>query len=140
MRTILIPVDASENALRAVRHAASMAAEDPSLQFHLLNVQEPFQLSLHAYLAQEQIHGIQKAEAQHALQPAVRILDAAGAACHPEWRVGPVPQTIADYASEIGCEAIVMGTRGMSAIANLLIGSTAAKVIHLASVPVTLVK
>ena len=33
-----------------------------------------------------------------------------------------------------------MGTRGMRALGNLALGSTATKVIHLAEVPVTLVK
>ena len=36
------------------------------------------------------------------------------------------------------CSQIVMGTRGMSAIANLVIGSTANQIVHLAEVPVTL--
>jgi nucleotide-binding universal stress UspA family protein len=34
----------------------------------------------------------------------------------------------------------VMGTRGMSAIGNLVAGSVATKVIHLTKLPVTLVK
>src|SRR6476620_1498709 len=38
-----------------------------------------------------------------------------------------------------GVDAIVMGTRGMRALGNLALGSTATKVIHLAEVPVTLV-
>ncbi len=39
-----------------------------------------------------------------------------------------------------GVDVIVMGTRGMGALANLALGSTATKVVHLAEVPVTLVK
>jgi nucleotide-binding universal stress UspA family protein len=34
----------------------------------------------------------------------------------------------------------VMGTRGLGPVQSLLLGSTALKVIHLAEVPVTLVK
>lgn len=34
-------------------------------------------------------------------------------------------------ARENGCDAIVMGTRGMSALGNLALGSVAAKVVHL---------
>ena len=37
-------------------------------------------------------------------------------------------------------DLIVMGTRGMSAISNLVMGSVATKVIHLTKLPVTLVK
>jgi nucleotide-binding universal stress UspA family protein len=38
------------------------------------------------------------------------------------------------------CDGIVMGTRGMSAVGNLVMGSVATKVIHLTKLPVTLVK
>ena len=54
--------------------------------------------------------------------------------------VGPVAETIANYAREHGCAQIVMGSRGLSAISNLLVGSVASKVLHLADVPVTLVR
>jgi len=35
---------------------------------------------------------------------------------------------------------IVMGTRGMGTVANLVLGSVATKVIHLSHIPVILVK
>jgi len=38
------------------------------------------------------------------------------------------------------CDAIIMGTRGMGSLANLVIGSVTTKVIHLVEVPVTLIK
>ena len=43
-------------------------------------------------------------------------------------------------AEEIGCRVIVMGTRGMSALANLMLGSVTTKVVHLTKLPVTLIK
>jgi nucleotide-binding universal stress UspA family protein len=47
---------------------------------------------------------------------------------------------IARFARERGCDQILMGTRGLGAIGSLLLGSVATKVIHLADVPVLLVK
>jgi len=41
MRTILIPCDGSDNALRAVRYAASLAKELSNVHLELLNVQDP---------------------------------------------------------------------------------------------------
>lgn len=49
-------------------------------------------------------------------------------------------EAIVRLARERSCGMIVMGTRGMGAIASLVLGSVALKVIHLAEVPVTLVK
>ena len=43
-------------------------------------------------------------------------------------------------AAERGVDCIVMGTRGMNALGGLLLGSVAQRVVHLASVPVMLVK
>ena len=40
----------------------------------------------------------------------------------------------------LGCDAIVMGTRGLGTVQTLLLGSTALKVLHLVDVPVTLIK
>ena len=49
-------------------------------------------------------------------------------------------QEIAALAASGGFNLIIMGTRGISALGNLLLGSTATQVVHLSSVPVTLVK
>ena len=140
MRKILIPVDTSESAKHAVQYAATMARDNPDLQLHLLNVQEPIETRVHAYLPQQEIKGIQTTESRNVLQPAMQILDEAGVPYRAEWRVGEIASTITAYATEIGCEAIVMGTRGMGAVGNLVMGSAATKVVHLADVPVTLVK
>ncbi len=73
------------------------------------------------------------------VQPEIMAL-AEGLACVPEVRIGAAAEVIAAYAAEQGRDAIVMGTRGMGAVAGLAMGSVAQKVVHLASVPVTLVK
>ena len=68
------------------------------------------------------------------------MLDEAGIQYAFRIELGPIAETIAQYAQNNQCEQIIMGTRGMSAISNLILGSVATKVIHLAHAPVTLVK
>lgn len=140
MQKILIPVDHSDNALRAVHHAAAMARGNPALQLLLFHVQEPIEPRIHAHLTHEEIQTMHARDAERILEPLRAILRGAGVAFSDDWRSGPIAPTIADYARETGCDAIVMGTRGMTAIGNLVMGSTATKVVHLANVPVTLVK
>ena len=53
---------------------------------------------------------------------------------------GPAAPAILAEARRRKPEAIVMGTRGEGAVGNLMLGSVATKVVHLAKVPVTLVK
>lgn len=140
MRKILVPVDASDSAQHAVRYAATMVNDNPGIQLHLLNVQEPLESHANAYLSVQEGKTIQSTESQRVLQPAMQILDDAGIAYRADWRSGDIAPTIAAYVNEIGCEAIVMGTRGLGPVGNLVMGSVANKVVHLVSVPVTLVK
>lgn len=69
-----------------------------------------------------------------------KLLDAAGVKYQHRIGVGDAAETIAAYAKEKGCDQIVMGTRGMGSVSNLLLGSVATQVIHLSPVPVLLVK
>jgi len=54
--------------------------------------------------------------------------------------VGHVAEVIARLADELDCDHIVMGTHGRGALADLLAGSTTIRVVHLARMPVVLVK
>ena len=53
---------------------------------------------------------------------------------------GQAAQEIVRVAADRGADCIVMGTRGMNALGGLLLGSVAQRVVHLAAVPVMLVK
>lgn len=44
--------------------------------------------------------------------------------------------TIADFAREIGADAIVVGTRGHSPVAGLLLGSLTQRLLHIAPCPI----
>ena len=48
--------------------------------------------------------------------------------------------SIVEYAKRQKCDMICVGTRGMTAAANLVMGSVATKVLHLADVPVIVIK
>jgi nucleotide-binding universal stress UspA family protein len=54
--------------------------------------------------------------------------------------LGQTPRAILDLAREEGAGLIVMGTRGLSDWGRLLMGSVAHKVVHLAEVPVLVVR
>jgi nucleotide-binding universal stress UspA family protein len=140
MRKILVPIDASESAQHAAQYAIALANDNPNIQLHVLNVQEPLQVRAHAYISQAEGKAIQAADSQRVMQPIMQLLDDAGVAYRAEWRIGDIAPTIAAYAEEIDCGSIVMGTRGLGLVGNLVMGSVANKVVHLAHVPVTLVK
>jgi nucleotide-binding universal stress UspA family protein len=139
---ILIPVDGSENALRAVRYALSARDlyRDP-VDLHLINVQRSVASGgVRMFISQGQLDNFYREQGESALASARALLDQAGVPYHAHIAVGEEPASIARYATEHACELIVMGTRGMGSIANMLLGSVSARTIHLSPVPVLLVK
>jgi nucleotide-binding universal stress UspA family protein len=141
MLKALVPVDGSENALRAVRHLIALVQGREPMEVFLLNVQEPIDAwEVRRCYKPEEIEAMQVSSGGDALRSAEDLLREAGVAFTPEVRIGDAAQTITNCARERRCDKIIMGTRGMSSLANLLMGSIATKVIHLTDVPVTLVK
>jgi nucleotide-binding universal stress UspA family protein len=141
MLKVLIPIDGSQNANRAVDHALKLAQAGKGLEIQLLNVQIPV-ASGHArmFVSDEQLSGYYREEGLAALKEARERLDGLGVSYRYHIGVGHVAETIAEYAKQNQCEAVIMGTRGMGAISNLVLGSIASRVIHLTDLPVTLVK
>ncbi len=142
MPKILLPVDGSENANRALRYVIDRADwyRDP-LDLHLLNVQLPVASgAVKMFISKAQLNDYYRDEGHAALKNARAELDAANIAYQHHIGVGDLGATIIAYAREIGCDLIVMGTHGRGAFAGALLGSVASKVVHQAPVPVLLVK
>lgn len=141
MYKILVPIDGSECALRALKVAIAMAGQQSAAELHLLNVPLPI-LSGHArmFLNQQEIQDYYNDEGNKALTEARQIAEQSGVPMVVAVKAGQSAQEIAAYAKAQQCSHVVMGTRGLSALPGMLLGSVANKVIALAEVPVTLVK
>jgi len=140
MKKVLIPFDGSDNALRAVQYAATLAQEKPALELQLLYILDPMPLRFHAGLDQAEIDRLYFAEATTIMEPARKTLRQCGITCEQHYRVGEAATEIATQVHEKDIDAVIMGTRRMGQIANLMIGSVASRVVHLVKVPVTLIK
>ena len=139
---ILLPVDGSECALRAVDQLISHSAWFRDMpEIHLLHVHAPIPIGrVQAHVGKETLHAYYLEESQASLLEAQQKLDAAGCAHTTHIHVGQPAEVIAKLAAEQGCDLIVMGTHGRGGIAGLVTGSVANRVLHLASCPVLLVK
>lgn len=141
MRKILLPVDGSANAERAVLYVLSLAAQCGDLDVLLINVQaDESDFQTGRFLKKEEIEAMALARGGDALQAAREALDAGKQRFTQEVLIGPPAETIARLATERGCAGIVMGTRGLGALASVIMGSVTREVVRLAEVPVTLVK
>ena len=142
MYKLLVPVDGSENAMRAVQYAVRDAKDRKSASIHLLTVHaEPvLQGPITIYLDKDKLREAYRAQGEALLKRAAALVEPAGVPCTQEMAFGDIAPSITEHADTLGCDVIVMGTRGMSALGNLVLGSVANKVVHLTQRPVTLVK
>ncbi|WP_144641324.1 universal stress protein [Bordetella genomosp. 13] len=141
MTKILVPVDGSDSAHRALQEALRLTGTGGGATIHLLNVQPPV-ASGHArmFLDKSEMQAYYEDEAREPLARAESELAGASVSHTKAVRAGHTGEAIAEYAKEEHCDYIVMGTRGLGEVAGMLMGSVARKVVHLASMPVMLVK
>lgn len=140
MKKILMPVDGSECALRAVKHVIGLLPSLGDASLHLLSVQPSLPADVSRFISAEDIKGFHQDEAKKDMQTARDALDAAGAKYQVHIVVGDPAQSITRFAEENGCDQIVMGTHGRTGLAGVVMGSVATKTLHLSKVPVLVVK
>lgn len=138
-QNILIAFDGSEHARAAAILAGNLSRGQKSLAvLWLVTVMDPIPRDLgEPYLSQmiEQ----RTAAGQELTREAAALIDT-GVEIHNELLFGPPAESILQVAKTRGCDLIVMGTRGLSVLQGLLLGSQAQKVINHAPCPVLVVK
>jgi nucleotide-binding universal stress UspA family protein len=139
---LLVPVDGSEPALRAVMQAVAIAKGARRSEILLITVQNPVGPELgelgmlDPLLAQEAA----RRSGERALRKAIARVRAAKLRFRCKIESGPIAPAIAKIARQEEIDQIVMGTRGLGGVRGLLLGSVTTQLVHLATVPVTLVK
>ena len=134
---LLVAVDRSEAAERVI-HAAQEIATLSDGEVWVLHLREKEVMPRGGSYAIES-----DAEAHAVVEHAAQVLDDAGIKTHYELRntiYGQAAREIVAAAHAHGAGVIVMGSRGRSDLAGLVLGSTAHKVIHLADRPVLVVR
>jgi nucleotide-binding universal stress UspA family protein len=139
-KKILLPLDGSANSGRAVDLVRDYAESGLIGEVHLLNVQYPVSGDVSAFVGKRALEGYHHDEGMKVLSPAAATLKGAGVSVKLHIGLGTPGEVIAVFCKELGCDAIVMGTRGLGGAAGLLLGSVATDVIARTEVPVTLVK
>jgi nucleotide-binding universal stress UspA family protein len=140
MKAILVAVDGSGTSDRAVRHALDLIDAGLAAELHLLNVQPNLGGAISSFVSKEQIDAHHREEGQKALATAVDLTKKAGVSATVHIGVGRQGEVASDFVTKLGAGLIVIGTRGHTGFAGVLLGSVAQDVIAHAKVPVTLVK
>lgn len=140
MKAILVAVDGSGTSDRAVSHACDLVGGGLAAELHLLNVQPNLGGAIATFVPKEQIDAHHREEGQKALATATEIARKAGIAAKVHIGVGRQGEIVSEFVRKLGAGLVVLGTRGHTGLAGVLLGSVAQDVIAHVKVPVTLVK
>ncbi|HCI14432.1 MAG: universal stress protein [Gallionellales bacterium GWA2_60_142] len=141
---ILVPIDGSETAERALREAIKLA--DGKAQLRLLHVVEevyPLDAEGYAFIDYAALRDVARSSGERLLAKAGETARQAGAAVETsllEAEGERVANVIDADARNWPADLIVIGSHGRSGFSRLLFGSVAEGVVRGASVPVLLVR
>ncbi len=136
---ILICFDGSEDARSAIEHAATLLSGQPAT---VLTVWEPFGevlartsfgvVPVASGLDIAEIDDATKAQAEKVAEEGAELARQAGFDARPRTcsQQGSVANAILDEAEEIDANAIVMGSRGLTGVKSVLLGSVSHGVIQ----------
>jgi nucleotide-binding universal stress UspA family protein len=144
---ILVPYDGSPPSQRAVEYSLRIATAvgKPTVDVHLLNVQEA-DAGVLEYFRRDaadvaaQLVATRRDAGAKLLETPARVVGDSGVRVERTVLLGDPATVIGSYANAHHCDMLVMGTRGLTPIGGLMLGSVTTKVIGLVNVPVTLLK
>ena len=140
---ILLAVDGSKYSIDAVKFLTGhmhWVRDKPQVDLVYVHPPVPKLSGLGAVIGKKQLEQYYQQEGAEALAGAKQVLDAAKMPFTAHVLIGPPAETIAAHAKRARSDLLLIGHRGMSAAASAVLGSVAAKVMHLSPVPVLLVK
>ncbi|ORU00008.1 universal stress protein [Anaerovibrio sp. JC8] len=137
MCKILVPVDGSEESEKAVEQAVRLAKLEPGslIFFYVVNIQ---QAAISVHLCQEIIDSL--TEEGNRILGEIKEGLPEGLTCETVLDVGIPYEKIVDYATDNAVDLIVMGSRGLSLVEGILMGSVSRNVLEQAPCSVLIAK
>ena len=143
VRKILVPVDFSEHSQRALDEAVSLAKQFGAevVLFHCYPLPIPSLASVpyDTITPESYVDAIRSAALQRVMQWRDKAR-AQGVRAEAQVGAGAPSREIAALAEEIGADLIVIGTRGLTGLDHVLLGSVAERTVRIAPCPVLTVR
>ena len=137
---ILVPTDGSAGVERAIEQAAELAAVHGA-ELHSVYVLNTANFaSLPMETSWEGVSDMLREDGEEALERVRTILEGYEVPVRTHLIEGSPAREIVDFATEEGCDLIVMGTHGRGGIDRLLLGSVAERVVRGSPIPVLTVR
>jgi nucleotide-binding universal stress UspA family protein len=139
---ILVAIDGSPAALAGLERLVGKFGffrDTPRLTLIHVHLPIPYKAAA-AWVGKEVVARYYAEESDAALATAREFLAVHGIPCEVEKRVGNPAEEIVVRAADGNFDMIAMGTHGHTALANLVMGSVATRVVATSTVPVLLMK
>ena len=140
---ILVANDGSKPAMHAVKYAVKLLGllASTSNSITLISVHDDVGLRrAKSFVGEDAVADYLRELSEKEIKPARKLLDSSGVRHDMEVRTGHVAQEIVRCAKAGKFDLIALGAKGRGAIADLLLGSVAQRVLPMAEMPVVLVK
>ncbi len=137
LHRILVPLDGSPLA-ESVLDSDLISMLSDHLELHLVQVIEP--LTVHSGLVANDYYAMARDEATQYLQRITDQLRRQGRKVNWCIRSGAAGDEIAQVATQIDADAILMATHGRSGLRRIVMGSVAERVLHASSRPLFLIR
>ena len=145
-KKMVVPVDGSETSWRALRQAVELGVKFAGSEIIVLTVIQPYNHA--ALLAVPLDHNVISQSNADMERIGNEVLKQAREIVGPnypgkvsfEMEVGHPSERILAVTKESGADAIIIGSRGLSGIAEFFLGSVSSKISQYANVPVLIVK
>ena len=131
---VLIPVDGSDSSKNAAKYAAHLVGHR-SAKLYLLHVWEPVNMTIGGENA-ETLRERAQAKAMEMLEEYKRMLAPCDLEVEMLVRSGRPDYVILNAQEELDCDLIVIGSRGLSVLENVIMGSVVTRVLEGATCPV----
>jgi nucleotide-binding universal stress UspA family protein len=141
-RTVLVPIDDSDDARDALEYALTRHADDDIVVFH---AKDPSHVYTYgggeaAGTAHDRIEETIEEETDDLLRRAENQASDHGVAVSTATETGSPADAVVEYAEDHAVDLIVIGSRGNTGAKRLLLGSVAERVVRRSPTPVTVVR
>ncbi|WP_243385145.1 universal stress protein [Bacillus kexueae] len=137
---LLLAIDSSEHSIHAVKKAIELHEQLKEAKLHILHVfaKSPSlsEMEHYSFDISELLHQ----RAVQALRPLLSILEQSHIPYHLEVAIGNPAEEILSYANAIKPLMVIVGSRGLSTISEVFLGSVSHKLVHDSNIPILVVK
>ncbi|MGB4359513.1 MAG: universal stress protein [Rhodoferax sp.] len=137
---ILLAVDGSSYTKKMLAYLAAHEMFSPKNEYTAFTAQLMLPSQARAALGKELVAKYYEDEGQRILNPVHKFLERQGVKAKGVWKTGNAGELIARLAEAEKFDLVVMGSHGRGALANLVVGSVATKVLASCTVPVLIVR